>query len=163
MKVINLTKGFTAIVDDCDYEIVSKFKWRALVCQHTIYAYGRIKINKEIIPILMHRFILGLGNDDVFEVDHINGNGLDNRRLNLRPCTSQQNKRNMKRRSDNTSGFKGVTWNIERKRWISQIGINGTTKRIGRFKNKIEAANAYDKKAKEIFGEFARPNFQEDK
>jgi len=161
MKSIALSKGYEAIVDDCDYLVLSKMKWHVVVCPYNlVYAVRRQKINGKIINIMMHRFILGLIGNKKFQVDHINGNGLDNRRSNLRPCTDQQNKFNMKKRSDNTSGYKGVSWLPDRKRWQAQIQINKKNSRIGRFLSKVEAANAYDKRAVELFGEFAKLNFK---
>lgn len=159
MKSIKISQGNYAFVDDCDYEIVSKFKWRSLVCKTNIYASGRITRGVGAKSVLMHRFILGLSSKDKIEVDHINGNGLDNRRSNLRPCTRGENSRNLKKRSDNTSGYKGVCWTNDRKKWIAQIQFNGKHWRIGRFNNKIDAALAYDRVAKEKFGEFAKLNF----
>ena len=162
MKIINLTQGFSTIVDDDDYKLLSKFKWMAFVCEHTVYAARKTYINKKNRHFFMHRFILGLGNDGSdksIEVDHINGSGLDNRKVNLRPCTSQQNKFNKRNRSDNKSGYKGVSWFQKRNRWISQIQMSGRNMMIGRFKDKIEAAKSYDNKARELFGDFARTNF----
>lgn len=88
------------------------------------------------------------------EVDHKNGNGLDNRKCNLRIATSSQNKANTKIRRDNTSGFKGVIWHKASNKWMARVA----DKYLGLFRSKYEAAKAYNQKAKEMFGEFARLN-----
>lgn len=93
--------------------------------------------------------------------DHINGNRLDNRRYNLRECTSKENNVNRGSKKNVTSQYKGVSFDTSRNKWISSIQINKRTKHIGRFDNEIECAKAYDKKSKEIYGEFARLNFEE--
>jgi len=90
-------------------------------------------------------------------VDHINGNGLDNRRSNLRIATSQQNNRNRKICNLNTSGFKGVR--LDRNKWRADIRIDGKRKNLGRFVNPEAAAAAYDEAARKYFGEFATLNF----
>ena len=92
-------------------------------------------------------------------VDHINGNPLDNRKSNLRICTNAENQRNRGANKNNKSGYKGVYWTKPNKRWLSQIRHNGKQVYIGHYKNKEEAARAYDKKAKELHGEFAYLNF----
>jgi hypothetical protein len=93
------------------------------------------------------------------ETDHINGKPLDNRKENLRICTRAENGRNRGYPKNNTSGFKGVYWHKGGKKWCAQIAHNKKRIYIGCFKDKEEAARAYDAKAKELFGEFARLNF----
>ena len=112
---------------------------------------------------LMHRVILGL-RDSRIQSDHKNGDTLDNRRSNLRPSTQVQNSRNVKRRSNGTSKFKGVSWDKERNLWTVSIrGIDRPTREsLGRFKDEIEAAKAYDAVALIRYGEFARLNFPEE-
>lgn len=92
------------------------------------------------------------------QVDHINGDGLDNRKSNLRICNGSQNRCNKGKPKNNTSGYKGVTWHTPNKKWVAQIAVNGKHSYIGSFKTKEEAAKAYNKKAKELHGEFARLN-----
>ncbi len=92
-------------------------------------------------------------------VDHINGNGLDNRRENLRFCMPDQNKQNARKRLDNSTGFKGVTWNSKERRFYCRIGFEKKRIWIGSFTCATEAAKAYDKKAKELHGNFAVLNF----
>lgn len=152
MKKIVLTKGKYAFVDDEDYEIISKTKWYAgsRKGQDKYYAMnwkGR-----------MHRFILKAKKNQ--EVDHINGNTLDNRKENLRICDSSQNKANSVISSRNTSGYKGVyrSKTNKHKKWIANIKAYGVVYRLGYFHKKEDAAKAYNKKAIELFGEFARLN-----
>ena len=160
MKILELSNGYQATVDDRDYEIVSKFKWTAQVSSRTVYAYRRQRYSNSISEkIYLHRFILGLLNDKSLEVDHVNGSGLDNRRINLRPCIGYENKRNVRIRLNSKSGYKGVGWNKLNKTWDSYIKFHGRKIHIGCFKDKKEAAKAYDKKSNELFGEFSRPNF----
>ena len=105
----------------------------------------------------MHRFIMKPKSNEY--VDHINGDKLDNRKENLRICTKKENQRNQKVRKDNTSGYKGVAL-MAGKYWRAYITSGGSRqKHLGNFKTKEEAARAYDEKAKEYFGEFARLNF----
>ncbi len=93
-----------------------------------------------------------------FDIDHINGDGLDNRKSNLRICKHGENQYNSKMPKNNTSGYKGVYWDKRRNKWISQININGKHVYIGQFINAIDAANAYDKAAMQYHKEFAKPN-----
>lgn len=152
MIKIPLTRGKFAIIDDEDFKLVSHLKWSFASAGYAISRfpnYGKL--------VLMHRIILGAKKGQ--SVDHKNGNGLDNRKSNIRLCSHKQNMMNRKKPSHNTSGYKGVTWDKQMKKWRVQIRHSETNSYIGLFKNIIDAANAYDKKAKEIFGEFARLNF----
>lgn len=111
--------------------------------------------------MLLHRFILKLSKEDKTLCDHINRNPLDNRKSNLRKADSSQNNMNRGTRSNNTSGYKGVSYDVSRNKWQSMIACRGERYHIGRFPTKEEAARAYDEKAKELFGEFAYLNFPE--
>ena len=96
-------------------------------------------------------------------VDHINGNGLDNRRANLRVCTHQQNIFNQQKRKDKCSSkYKGVCWSKRNKSWLAQIRFNYKLIYLGYYKNEDDAGLAYNEKAKELFGEFARLNIIEE-
>jgi hypothetical protein len=151
MKEIPLTQGKFALVDDEDFEWLSQWRWHF---DHKGYA---IRDTQEH-TIYMHRLIANIP-EGLF-TDHINGNGLDNRRKNLRPCNTAQNSANQRIRKDNTSGYKGVTWDTERKIWAAQCHTVGRKHIfLGRFENIEDAARAYDKKAIELHGEFARTNF----
>ncbi len=149
MKEIKLTKGMVAIVDDEDYEWLIKRKWHF----HSSGGYAARRKWPENKISLMHREIMNT--PDGMDTDHKNRNGLDNRRHNLRICTRSQNNLNKGREIRNKSGYKGVVWMPGKKLWR----VNVAGEYAGKFKNIIDAAKAYDKKAIEMFGEFARTNF----
>lgn len=110
-----------------------------------------------MVHVSMHRQIMdGYISSELPEVDHIDGNRLDNRRQNLRVVTVKHNRQNRRRHSNNKSGHKGVIW--YRGMWQAQIRIDGNLLRIGRFHAISEAADAYQREANRIFGEFNRPN-----
>ena len=159
MKQIKLTRGLVVLVDDSDYEELSKYKWFAShrLVTDSFCAARNIKISggKKTL-VYMHRQILGLERGDPRQGDHQNHNPLDNRRNNLRICTMQQNLMNRSISSSNkTSRFKGVCWQKSRKKWLVQISIKGVLKTLGRFLVEKDAALAYNKAAKESYGEFA--------
>lgn len=147
---------YRALVDDEDYEQLSGRKWQVLLrCSGrggSIYA----RSGKQ----MMHHLIFG--KPKVGEVDHINGNGLDNRRSNLRLATRSQNQaacRNNQKRG--ASGYRGVfisTSRLKKPKWFSAISHNGKQIYLGFFDNPADAANAYDKAARKLFGEFAQTN-----
>lgn len=151
MKQIQLTQNKIALVDDSDYEILTQFKW---CYSPTGYAVRGTRSRKEGWQklIYMHRAVL----ETEANVDHINGDKLDNRRENLRVATQGQNLMNTAKRSDNISGYKGVSWDKEKRKWVAQIHYQGKHIHIGRYLTPIGASEAYRIKAKELFGEFAR-------
>lgn len=148
---IPLTKGLTAIVDAADYEALSKFKWFA----NRGYA-ARNSSPEETggvrRTVRMHRQILGLGRGEI--ADHINRNKTDNRRKNLRVCTQQQNCCNRSARQKSVEGFKGIYQRPSGK-YVATV----RHKRIGIYESAVEAAEAYDYEARQLFGEFAGLNF----
>lgn len=160
MKLIPLTKGRFAIVDDEDYEKLIQFKWHSMIAMSSReYAVRRIVIDGKRTAMCMHREIIEAKKGD--EVDHINGDGLDNRKSNLRLCTHQQNISNRKVNKNSKSGYKGVLLMVDKKRlkpWRSHITSKGIRTNIGMYATKEEAARAYNKKAVELFGSFARLN-----
>lgn len=152
MKEIQLTQGKITLVDDEDYERVSQYKWFAHKENIRFYAWGRI--NKKIIKL--HRFIMNIHNPKIL-VDHINGNGLDNRKENLRFCSASQNNFNRKP-IKNISGYKGVRKELKSKNWSARIYMNYKEKYLGSFITKEDAAKAYNEAAIKYFGEFANLN-----
>jgi hypothetical protein len=149
---IALTQGYFATVDADDYERLSQYKWHVEKSGNTYYA---VRIEKGR-AIKMHREILNA--PDGLQCDHINHNGLDNRKCNLRLCTHQQNCFNKKPLPNRTSKYKGVLWCIEHKKWRAVIMHNGRQIHIGYFDYEQDAAIAYDDYAAELFGEFAYLN-----
>lgn len=161
MEAITLTQDKYAIVDNEDYEELQQFKWFAYHDNNnTWYARRNIRRSDGIQTAeLMHRRILGIGQSDRARCDHRNHDGLDNRRENLRTCTRQQNRHNRLKYKNNTSGFKGVTWRKQIRKWAAQIKFNNRVIHLGYFNDKIEAACAYDRAALKYFGDFACLNF----
>ena len=161
MREIELTRGQRAIVDDADFDWLNQWKWTADTDGYNWYAYRVVRKNSKNLKIRMHRLILGLGRGDRRQIDHINHNGLDNRRCNIRICSCQQNQQNQKNQINVTSKFKGVSKCKQRNKykWRTCIVINGKQKTIGRFEMEEVAALAYDIAATREFGEFANCNF----
>jgi hypothetical protein len=154
MKKIPLTQGKFALVDDEDYELVSKFKWCAWKSHGNIfYAQRNSKTKNGWRPLLMHTFLMKEKG-----IDHINNIGTDNRRENLRLCNQSQNTANARKHKNCSSKFKGVCWHKCANKWFAQIHEKGTEIYLGLFEKEIDAAKAYNKKALELFGEFARLN-----
>lgn len=151
MKKIPLTQGKFALVDDADFERLSQFKW---CVNGRGYAEAWDIKNKKTFR--MHRFLMGFPEDK--NIDHINGNKIDNRIINLRVCTQQGNTMNMSVHKDNPTGYKGVSWDKAREKYEACIRVNKRKKFLGRFDTAVEAAKAYNKAAKESYGEFSRPN-----
>ncbi len=122
------------------------------------YVYGREKRECDKKTIYMHRQIMHAPKG--FDVDHRDHNTLDNRRSNLRVCTRSQNLQN-KRPQGGVSEYKGVRWHTQIRRWHARIKLNGKRTSLGCFTDEVKAAKAYDKAAREMFGEFACTNFKE--
>jgi HNH endonuclease len=125
-REIELTQGQVAIVDDEDYDWLSEWKWFALQDGRTFYACRQLpSTKKKKRMVWMHRQILGAESGQ--EVDHISGNGLDNRRSNLRMASHAENLSNQRRRAKvGTSVFKGVSWRPQQGKWLARIRHNGT-------------------------------------
>lgn len=159
MKLIGLTKGFFAIVDDEDFDQVNQFKWRAfdLPNRTTVYACREVTVRRKRSFILMHRFIMGFHHK---EIDHKDGDGLNNMRGNLRPCIHLNNGSNRKLGRNNTSGFKGVSFHKGIGKWQAVVKVNFKPKYLGVFDSPKEAALVYDAAAIKHFGEFAKTNQQ---
>jgi len=136
MKEIPLTRGYITIVDDDDYLLLSKYKWFVLVTRRTSYARRSISKRKKLI---MHRIIMNPQKG--FEVDHIDGNGLNNQRSNLRVVTRRQNQQN--RHLAKIGDFVGTQFDPRCNRWQSKICIKGKTKHLGMFSTAYEAHKRY--------------------
>ncbi len=158
MKIIKLTKGMSTVVDDEDFLDLHQFSWYVLGHPGKEYAarYGGTT-EKGTIHLRMHRLILDAPQN--MEVDHINGNRLDNRRCNLRLATRSENGRNRgKNKSISSSKFKGVTYHSRDQCWQAYIIVNKQKYHLGYFKSEIEAACAYNKAATQMHGAFAKLN-----
>lgn len=172
MKTINLTQGLQAFVDDEDYDKVINFKWYAKTKSNLIYAARNIRINGARKTMLMHILIANPCHGNV--VDHRDSNGLNNQKNNLRVCTHEENMHNRRSQRNSSSNFKGVSKFILKAkgrprpgrtqvtysytRFQAQITHHGKVYRLGSFKTEIEAAIAYNTKAKELHKEFAYLN-----
>ena len=155
-KEILLTRGLVAVVDDADFEAVTKYKWYAEPRRgNRAYAVSSSAPEK-----YLHRFIMKPGPGLV--VDHKDHDCLNNRRTNLRVCTPQENQRNMLRPRNNTSGYKGVSYATNVKKWHAYIRSGRKRVNIGWFETAEEAAQAYDQAAVEHFGEFSQLNFPQE-
>lgn len=152
---VPLSRGYTAIVDAVDAPEVLIFKWYALSVRRNIYAARNVKRpDGSRSTVLMHKQLTGYA-----ITDHVNGDGLDNRRFNLREATVGDNCRNQRRPKNNTSGYKGVHWYKRDGKWRAQISAVGRHVHLGSFALSEDAARAYDAAAREMHGEFATLNF----
>jgi len=164
MAEIQLTRGMVALVDDADLPLVSGYAWYPLLrsdgAGKGFYASGVAagsgKSGRKWL--LMHHLVLPATG----QVDHRDGDGLNNRRENLRPCTSSQNAANARKQMVATSRFKGVFLDRSRGRWAAAITHRTRSRKLGRFVNEVDAAKAYNAAALELFGEFARLNVIEE-
>lgn len=153
---VPLTLGYEATIDASDVAAVGEMNWHAKVDKrsdgsvravYAVHSGNRLKVK-------MHRLIVKSPNG--VEVDHVNGNGLDNRKINLRYATASENRRNQKKRVDNTSGVKGVVWVADRHKWVAQIYANGRRTQLGYFAKLEEAKAAYSQASINLHGEFSR-------
>ncbi len=167
MPEIKLSQGQVSIVDDCDIDLASRYRWRVQNTASGPYARAwSPMVNKKRRLLLLHREIaarlFGADQSKNMKIDHVNGDGLDNRRCNLRLCTASQNAMNKRRGRVHSSRFKGVSYRAKTGRWRAGICINGSTKDIGTFASEVKAAQAYNSAAMIHYGEFARLNSFED-
>ena len=152
-------------IDDEDYESVAGLPWYLCNGKHTWYAYRdfpRIRGKGEKKKgIMMHRQILNMEPNNGLIVDHIDGDGHNNTRINMRTCTVTENNRNQVHTIAGTSKYKGVNWSKYHKKWHSGIVVNKKNLYLGRFDNELQAAELYDIAARHYFGEFCSLNFPE--
>lgn len=169
MKIITLTHGKSTVVDDDDFTLLNAYEWQARKDRNNYYAQrgkyiGIIDGKSKSTTVQMSRFILGIS-DSRIKVDHKNGDTLDNRKENLRVATVRKNNTNLHNlKSNNTSGYRGVVKRKDTKtnQWRARICLpDGTKKTLGQFPTAEDAAKAFDKAAKEMYGEFCgKLNFE---
>jgi hypothetical protein len=161
VRTVQLTRGYVALVDEADYPAVSPSHWQAnLLRRGIVYAQRAIPLPKgpdgryRQTSETMHRSLMNPGAEEL--VDHVNGDGLDNRRINLRICTRAGNMQNM-RRTYGRSKYKGIV--LSYNKWMVRIQSPDKVRvHLGYFKDEKDAARAYDRAAVEMFGEFAATN-----
>ena len=157
MKTISLTKGMDAIVDDVDYMELSKYKWHARKTPGGYYACRNARrVNGKQVPIMMHSLLCPVPTG--MEVDHVDGDPLNNTRNNLRACTRSQNQFNKGKYKNNTSGYKGVGYIQRTGRWRVRINVNRETIYLGNYETKEFAASVYNEACLRYHLKFAKPN-----
>jgi len=155
---VPLTQGYEATIDVEDVQLVEKYTWHVRDGRGPKYAVTSITKDGIRVNIRMHRLIFN--SPDHLEVDHIDGNGLNNRKRgpggNLRLATPSENRCNRGRQANNTSGYKGVSWDKSRQLWTAHIRVNNEQKNLGRYKTPEDAYEAYKSAAKVWHGNFGR-------
>lgn len=155
MREIKLNNN---LIDDEDYELIKNYSWQVWISNKSNTLYAKTTIYKpRKKTISLHCLIMNVINPKI-KVDHINGNGLDNRKSNLRLCTHQENCCNRTKSKKCLSKFKGVSYYRQLNKWSAYIRNNYKLQYLGIYKNEIDAAKAYNEKAIELFGEFAKLN-----
>lgn len=149
---IPLTKGFEAIIDAADVTLVSEYRWHAMINKSSGHVYARCTVHG-IRQIFMHRILMQAQKGE--QIDHIDGNGLNNRRANLRRATSSQNQANRGAAAHNKIGIKGVSL-IRSGKYRAQINNGNNTIYLGLFDTAAEASAAYVGAARVLWGEFAK-------
>ncbi len=150
MPNVPLTNGGFAIVDPDDLDRVSARRWYWKEGPYVVTTLQRR------VSTSLHRFVLGMERGDSRHVDHVNGNGLDNRKCNLRVCSPSQNQHNKRKQKNNKSGIKGLSWHKKTGKWRADVTINYKRVSIGVFACKLEATIALAKAREILHGEFAR-------
>jgi hypothetical protein len=164
MIQIRLTQGLVALIDDVDRDL-AEHTWSAKPTNRAVYAITQIRVDDKQKPLSLHRVIMERKLERPIQpqeiVDHIDGNGLNNSRSNLRIATNSQNMCNRNAPVSNTTGVKGVYWRKGAGKWEASIKHLGKRTYLGLFTSIQDAAIAYNKKAIELHGEFARLNVVE--
>lgn len=156
-REIPLTQGKVALIDAADFERVNQYKWYARLAKSGIWYAMRNTPGHPRKTLLLHRFITNA--PPGVDIDHWDRDGLNCQRYNLRECDNAKNMHNRKRNKKGTSQYKGVHWHTRNSKWLASIQVNHNKMHLGLFDNEEDAARAYDAKARELFGEFARTNF----
>jgi hypothetical protein len=162
VREIPLTKGYVALIDDDDFELVSAHKWSAIVHRNPsgsvyVYAHRTVVIDGRQVQLRLHRFLMDAKPGEL--VDHKDSDGLNNQRHNIRHCTRTQNNVNIVHpHKQSKCGFIGV--HAYRRKWRARISVANRRVHLGLFETPEDAARAYDRKAIELHGEFARLNFE---
>jgi hypothetical protein len=157
---VPLTQGYTAVIDAEDVKLVEKYNWHSWVAKRKdgsvkkVYAVRNVDYGNKRILLQMHKVLFTV--PEGYEVDHENGNGLDCRKCNLRKATHQQNSSNQKLSIANKTGYKGVVWNPDHKKYTASIGNKGKKLHLGSFSSKEEAAKAYADASYKLHGKFGR-------
>lgn len=151
MKTIALSNGKSTYVDKEDFGELSRHRW------YELNGYAATSIKGK--TVYMHRIIMNC--PEGFNIDHLNHNRLDNRKVNLRLCNQHQNNGNYRLSRHNTSGYKGVGFHKKSEKWRAYIQVSGRKQRhLGLFPTSALAAKAYDEAALGVFGDFAKLNFE---
>jgi hypothetical protein len=155
--LVPLSKGFHATIDAADAPVVGALNWRV----HEIRNDLRYAVRTDKGQwVGLHRFLMQP--DPGMIVDHVNGDGLDCRRVNMRVTTQHGNMMNRQAAIKNATGYKGVRYRSDKRRWVANIGYRGATYHLGLFRDAEAAARAYDAKARELHGDHARLNFPDE-
>lgn len=155
LAYISLTQGYEAVIDVADVSIVEDRNWCFDNKKTSGYAVSTVcKKDGKSTTLLLHRLLMNPSFNLV--VDHIDGNGLNNRRSNLRICSTAENSRNQRIKLKNTSGFKGVSWHKRTQKWQSHIRRDGKGYNLGHFNTPEDAYAAYCQSSDKLHGEFGR-------
>ena len=154
LAYVTLTRGYEAVIDSADVPLVDGFNWCALVHKNAVYARRADCSGIKQRAVYLHRVILG--EPDGMDVDHRDGDGLNNRRNNLREATRSQNMCNQRISSRNTHGLKGVHWHKAAGKWQAHIKLNGRNRHLGLFTTPEAAYAAYCDASTRLHGDFGR-------
>ncbi len=154
----NVKYNLVTLVDNDDYEKYKNINWSLVNKRYAGRQLSRKNGIEKQTKVFLHRLIMGINNDLSVSVDHIDGNGLNNQKANLRKCSHSENMCNRGSCKNSSSKYKGVRWDKERKKWAARIGLRGKGIALGRYENEIDAAVSYNIAAKQYHGEFAKLN-----